>query len=116
MSNSDQVMFSVSPGGYWVKNHVGDVCYIAGYVITFECNPEDFFTVFANEMGEGNIYYGHQMWYKLPLEDNKERKRLNGGESSFQRMCEAGKEMSGYRVVAGFLQGWTFGLGYGVAC
>ncbi|CAH2060754.1 unnamed protein product [Thlaspi arvense] len=89
MSNSDHVMFSVNHGGYWVKNHVGDVGYISGEVVTFECNPEDFFSALQNELSDGEGFYGHYMWYKLPFEDNKERKRLIGGDSKFQRMCEA---------------------------
>ncbi|XP_019082513.1 PREDICTED: uncharacterized protein LOC104704215 [Camelina sativa] len=89
MSNPDHVTFLVYFGGYWVKNHVGDVAYLNGKDIAIECKPEEFFIKLSAELGEG--LYGQNMWYKYPFEEHNERKRLRSADLSFKRMCDAGR-------------------------
>ncbi|XP_010463179.1 PREDICTED: uncharacterized protein LOC104743834 [Camelina sativa] len=89
MSNPDHVTFLVNFGGYWVKNHVGDVAYLNGKDIAIECKPEEFFIKLSAELGEG--LYGQNMWYKYPFEEHNERKRLRSADLSFKRMCDAGR-------------------------
>ena len=36
--------FSVKCGGYWVKNHRGEVGYIGGEVMTINCKSEELLT------------------------------------------------------------------------
>ena len=45
--------FSVKCGGYWVKNHRGEVGYIGGEVMTINCKSEELFNALAEEFGEG---------------------------------------------------------------
>ncbi|KAL0664015.1 hypothetical protein Bca4012_100852 [Brassica carinata] len=89
MSMWEIVKFSVKCGGYWVKNHRGDVGYIGGEVRTINCKPEELFNALAEEFGERlNV---QRVWYKLPNEEHKDRKIMSNGDPMFLNMCEAGK-------------------------
>ncbi|KAH0847856.1 hypothetical protein HID58_091648 [Brassica napus] len=80
MSMWEIVKFSVKCGGYWVKNHRGDVR-------TINCKPEELFNALAEEFGEGlNV---QRVWYKLPNEEHKDRKIMSDGDPMFLNMCEA---------------------------
>ncbi|KAJ4876155.1 hypothetical protein Rs2_41173 [Raphanus sativus] len=84
------VTFNISCGGYWVKKRTGDVGYIGGDVKTIECKPTELFTLLSYEFGEG--LYINKLWYTLPFEDHKDRKKLSYvRDDAFKEMCEAGE-------------------------
>ncbi|KAH0896634.1 hypothetical protein HID58_046202 [Brassica napus] len=85
------VTFNVSFGGYWVKKRSGDVGYIGRDVKTIECKPEELFISLLDEFGEG--LYVQRLWYTLPFENHKDRKKLSYvRDDDFRMMCKAVRE------------------------
>ncbi|RID45748.1 hypothetical protein BRARA_I02450 [Brassica rapa] len=91
MSYTGDITFNVYHGGYWVKMHDRELAYVhGGEMKVVECKPEEILTVISDEL------CGHRLWYKMPSEDNKERKSLVNGDLSledvsFEKMCLASK-------------------------
>lgn len=55
---------------------------------TIECKPEELFISLLDEFGEG--LYVQRLWYTLPFENHKDRKKLSYvRDDDFRTMCKA---------------------------